>query len=183
MAPYSFQPSSPHRHRWWTPLDDLYPPVLGFAHALWRWYAKVVFTAPSHHHGAGRHAVLGERRDYSTSSPHGQPLVVTIGARGIGVTGDLDGDWGSCPIRTGRRLDDLARARTQGRAVPIEEDEVRGRWWRCGWLWRRLGGWRRRLCGARCGRQQQGKHEQAFHPFHRQFRVSFRHNIYIFEDF
>jgi hypothetical protein len=75
--------------------------------ALWRWYAKVVFTVPSHHHGAGRHAVLRERRGYSTSSPHGQPLVVTIGARGIGVTGDLDGDRG-CPMRIGRRLDDLA---------------------------------------------------------------------------
>src|SRR5258708_363675 len=155
MAPYSFQLSSPHRHRWWTSLDDLYPPVLGLAHALWRWYAKVVFTAPSHHHGAGRHAVLRERRGDSTSSPHGQPLVVTIGARGIGVTGDLDGDRGSCPIRIGRRLDDLACARTQGRAVPIEEDKVRGRWWRCGWLWRPLGGWRlaaggwrRRLCAA-----------------------------------
>jgi hypothetical protein len=74
----------------------------------------------------------------------------------------LDGDRGSCPIRIGRRLDDLACARTQGRAVPIEEDKVRGRWWRCGWLWRRLGGWRlaaggwrlaaAALCGARCGR-------------------------------
>src|ERR1700736_3950367 len=109
--------------------------------------------------------VLRECRGYGAGSLHGQLLVVTIGARCVGVTGDLDGDRGSCPIRIGRQLDDLACARTQGGTVPIEEDEVRGRLRWCWWWWRCASNWWWWRLDARRGRQQQGKQQQAFHPF------------------